>query len=400
MKLLYAVNLMVKDEEKIEVQVEKKGQDESSSIVFQITGNAVDLISAVKDSVSGLLPGLVSLGEQSEKDVEEKDKQEKNVKGNEKQNVMSFFAFSREEIRRLQQNGQISTARNYLTAIHSLERFLRGKDLPFPDMNTQFVERYEDWLLRQGICLNSVSSYMRVLRAIFNKAIKQELVEQKLPFLRAYTKIETTYKRAIRPDMVKRIIDLKLRPGTMEALTRDLFVFSFFARGMPFVDLAYLKKDQIRGGYIFYKRKKTNQQLCVKMEDCMEKIVRRYATSKSPYVFPIISSEDFFIADRQYRSQECYHNKILKKIGRMLKLEYPLSFYVARHTWASTAHNTGIPLETISRAMGHTSVQTTKIYIQGIEYDRVVNDANSVMIENLVAAQSHDSDKGPSFDAD
>ena len=191
---------------------------------------------------------------------------------------------------------------------------------------------YEAWLKSKGICPNTVSFYMRILRAVYNRAVEKELIEQKYPFRHVYTGIDKTVKRAVPLKVIKYIkeLDLTLKPHLDYA--RDMFLFS----------LAYLRKSDLKNGILTYRRKKTSRQLTVKWEKCMEDIVNKYESySDMQYLLPIITRcTDERI---QYRNAISRVNIALKEIARLVGLTLPLSMYCARHAWASIAKSKNIP---------------------------------------------------------
>lgn len=294
-----------------------------------------------------------------------------------------FFAFAKNEVRLLRNASRLATAANYTTALRSLRRFHGKSTLPFTKIWPRFVTDYQQWLLERHVCLNSVSNYMRILRAIYNKAVKKNITVQNNPFADVFTGVAPTAKRAIDPAGLRRLRGLNLVPGSELALARDIFLFSFYTRGMPFVDIAYLKREQIEHDTLTYVRRKTKRAFRVKLEKCTLEIVRRYMTDNSPYIFPILTATDISTTTREYRAKACYHNRLLKKLSEMADLDMRLSFYVARHTWASTAFHSGVDMETISRAMGHSSTRITHIYIKSIEEDQMINRANATVIRRI-----------------
>lgn len=296
----------------------------------------------------------------------------------------SFFSFAQEEILRLKQKKQNSTLQNYTTAINSFSRFLGKNKIALDKILPELMVDYETWLLQSGVCLNTVSNYMRTLRAIYNKAVKKKLVKQCYPFSEVYTKIGETAKRAVTAKDIQNLKKLPIKKKKSLMLARDLFLFSFYSRGMPFVDLVYLKHSQIRNGYLYYKRHKTRQQLQIKLEPCMLDIINRYRQkTDNNYIFPLITATNEDDADKQYRAKECYYNRLLKELAAMLGSGCHLSSYVARHTWASIAYQSNVELETISKALGHTSTRTTLIYIKNIG-STLVDKANSELLKRII----------------
>ncbi len=196
-------------------------------------------------------------------------------------------------------------------------------------------------------------------------------------FRGVYKGIDRTRKRAADEDLVVRLLSLDLSSSAALALARDLFVFSYCTRGMAFVDVAFLRKDDVRDGVISYVRRKTGQRLTVGLEPCIELIMKRYdvETADSPYVFPIITSENPEVAYTQYQIALNYHNRKLKRIASLLGEPLRLSTYTARHTWATAARNHQVPLSVISAGMGHTSEKTTQIYLADLDTS-VIDQAN------------------------
>lgn len=222
---------------------------------------------------------------------------------------------------------------------------------------------------------------MRNLRAIYNRAIEKEIAVQRFPFWHVYTGIDKTVKRALPAKAIKEIKNLDLSLFPQLDYARDLFMFSFYTRGMSFIDMAFLKKKDLQGGILSYRRKKTSQQLFIKWEKPMQEIIDKYDTGESLYLLPIIK-ENSTDSRTQYRSSAHLVNDKLKKIGERLGLEIPLTSYVARHSWASIAKSKNIPVSTICEAMGHDSERTTRIYLATLDTSSVDN-ANSIVLSVL-----------------
>ena len=145
---------------------------------------------------------------------------------------------------------------------------------------------------------------------------------------------------------------------------------------MPFVDMAFLKKEQLREGYLVYRRHKTGKQVVVKLDNRMYDIIQRYERSESPYLFPVVRPEaDAAEAYRQYRRGVCRYNRLLKRLGRLVGCSASLSSYAARHSWASQASANNVGLGVISKALGHTQLRTTQVYINDVN-DSEVERAN------------------------
>lgn len=293
-----------------------------------------------------------------------------------------LFSFMQNTIERLKRLDKIRTAETYTCALNSLMRFRKNMDIFMDEIDSDLMEAYEAWLKEQGICLNTVSFYMRILRAVYNRGVEKGLTTQQHPFKHVYTGIEKTVKRAVPLKIIKIIKHADLRIFSPMDYARDMFMVSFYTRGMSFVDMAYLKKTDLNNGILSYRRKKTGQQLFIRWEDCMQKIVDKYPRiSTSPYLLPIIKNPEDN-PRKQYKNAILSVNKNLKSLSKMLGLSTMLTTYVARHSWASIAKSKNIPLSVISEGMGHDSETTTQIYLTSLD-TAVVDKANSVILRDL-----------------
>lgn len=284
----------------------------------------------------------------------------------------------------LKDDSQYGNARNLQRALNSFSKFLKGLDLPLNQIDEKLIMEYEQWLRARKVSKNSSSFYMRTLRSAYNKMIIRNRLEQTYPFRNVYTGVERTRKRAVHEEVMIRLQRLDLTHSAPLAFSRDLFLFSYCTRGMAFVDIAHLKKEDISGGMLSYVRHKTGQRLTIRIEPCIEEIIKRYEPSvhNSPYLFPIITSNDPEEAFRQYQTALGYHNRKLKKLGNLTGENLHLSSYTARHSWATIARNHNIPLSIISAGMGHTSEKTTNIYLDSIE-SWLIDKANEDILEAL-----------------
>ena len=290
----------------------------------------------------------------------------------------SFFRFTEHLITQAKVLGKLRMSEIYATTLNSFRLFRQGKDLPIDSIDSEIINAYEAYLHRKGISLNSSSFYMRNLRAIYNRAVEKMLTQQRYPFRHVYTGIDKTIKRALLLHSVRQIKMMEL--DKQSAFARDMFLFSFYTRGMSFVDMAFLQKKDLRKGVLSYRRKKTGQRLFIKWEKAMQEIVERYATKESPYLLPIIrnSAEE----RKQYQTASHLINRQLKKIGEQLNLSLPLTMYVARHSWASIAKSKHIPISVISDGMGHDSETTTLIYLASLD-TKAIDRANSIILRAL-----------------
>lgn len=291
-----------------------------------------------------------------------------------------FEQFMESIILQLKRNGRIRTSETYISALKSFKHFRKNLNTPFHIFNSDLMIEYETWLMQRGVTMNTVSFYMRILRAVHTRAIEKELTPPNMPFKHVYTGIGKTTKRAISLQAIKKIKNLDLTACPTREFARDLFLFSFYTRGMSFIDIAYLKKKDLKNGVLTYTRKKTGQKLSIKWERCMQEIVSRYSKEDSEYLLPIIVSNNN--ERRQYLNRLKSVNNNLKAISNLANITENITLYVARHSWASIAKKKNIPLAIISEGMGHDSQNTTQIYLASLE-NSLIDQANRQILNSL-----------------
>ena len=300
-------------------------------------------------------------------------------------NYVSFVTYMNNIIQKLQNIGKYGTAQNYRTTLHSFVNYLGVEDVSISCINSSLILDYNEWLESKNVTRNTISFYMRNLRAVFNRAVKDHLVEQTYPFVDVYTGVDKTRKLAITEDDLYKIVKLRIENDPALELARDIFLFSYSTRGMSFVDIAFLKKSNICNNIIVYKRKKTGQLLSVKVEPCIQTILSKYIDNDSilEFVFPILHSSSNELQNyKEYHIALTDYNRSLKKLAKLAEVQTHLSSYTARHTWATIAHYHNVPLPVISESMGHTSETTTKIYLASFQ-NTVIDQANSSLLEKL-----------------
>ena len=297
-------------------------------------------------------------------------------------NGSTLFSYMEQMIARYWRQGQHRTSETYSTTLNSFKRFRADIDVYLEDIDSELMEAYENHLKQNNLSPNTISFYMKHLRAVYKRAVDDELVRDKNPFKRVSTSIEKTAKRAISLKALKRLKAMDLSDNSSKRFARDIFLFSFYTRGMSFVDIAYLQKTILTGDVSSYGRRKPNQPLKIGWEPDMQEILKRYeADTSSPYLFSIIKDAEGN-PRKQYQNMQFLINRHLKEIGKGLGLHQPLTMYCARHSWASIAHEEGIPLSIISEGMGHDSEKTTQIYLASLKTE-VIDKANRKILKLL-----------------
>jgi integrase len=310
-----------------------------------------------------------------------------------------FLAFLKTESEHQRQNGRFGVYNSYHSAYASFSHFLQTRmesDVSFQNLTSLLIGDYEAWLQAKGLCKNTTSFYVRALQSVYYKAVRQGLANDLKPFAGVYRGVAKTVKRAIEPGDVCRLKALDIRAKLVEkgyagkrldnwltklGFARDIFLFCFCARGLTFVDLAYMQKSNMAGCMLVYVRKKTKQRIEVRIEPMMMEILERYP-SNTDYLLPILSkTDDKQAVLQQYRYALCRYNALLKMLGEMIG-GLKLTSYVSRHSWASTARLMQVPLSVISHSMGHDSERTTEIYLKSLECN-IINKANRDLIADV-----------------
>ena len=291
------------------------------------------------------------------------------------------------------EQGRQRTSEIYLTAMNCFLRFIGQDDYPVKEINHCTIARYEKWMLSRGLSRNTSSFYLRVLRSALNKEVnalsgtkeKSEIYMRRDNvrdyFSGVWTGVDKTVKRSLSLSIIKDLKSLVLPPGSDLDWARDMFLMSFYTRGMSFIDMAYLKRGNLKNGHLIYFRQKTGQKLVIRWEKCMQDIIDRWPKNETPYLMPIITRTDK--PDRQqYKDAIRRENTALRHISRALGLSSSFTSYSARHSWATAAYEQNIPVQIISEALGHTSEKMTRIYLKQLD-STTIDSVNSFIINML-----------------
>ena len=289
--------------------------------------------------------------------------------------------WNKECVAQKQQDGCYGMAQKYQSTCAKLGKYLSTTSKPclkVEEVDNEFIEGFTEFLKSEDLSENTIRFYLRNFSAMYHLKEKDYTDN---PFSHVNMRACPTRKRALDKHTMQRIKDFDCEGKDSLAFARDLFMFSFYTQGMPFVDIACLKASNMENGTIRYKRHKTGQPVTVTLVPEAMEIIRHYSKInksvddnksgkdkvKDYYIFGIIKSTDSTIAYQQYRNGLANQNRRLKKIGDKLGLDMPLTTYIARHTWATLAQNSGVPTAVISRSLGHTSETTTRIYLGSMD---------------------------------
>lgn len=278
-------------------------------------------------------------------------------------------------IQELESANRLRYADMYKCTMHSLIKFNKHLDIPFSDMDTIWLKRYEVWLQSQGLAINTLGTRFRHLRVIYNFAIEEKIVKSEYyPFnsFKVSKLSQTTAKRSIQKDEILSVLNYQGQTP-LECLAIDLFTFSYLAAGINFGDIARLTKDNILENRLIYIRKKTQKQIKVSLQEQAIKLIQKYSMPDNPYLFPILSS---FHKTEQQKVNRIHKiiakvNKSLKEIGERLNIPIDLTTYVARHSFATVLKRSGVNTTLICEALGHSSERVTQIYLDSFGNDQM-----------------------------
>lgn len=288
--------------------------------------------------------------------------------------LKSFHSFGNDLVNELLSVNRIGSVRSYAHALTAIKNFTKKSDIRFEEINYDFLNKFEKHHLQKGGSLNGLAAYLRSIRAIFNKAIKLDLIDQKhYPFIKYTLKTKPTKKRAISASLINKIKELELSETHPCFHARNYFMASFYLMGISFIDLALLKVSDIKDGRIYFKRRKTKQEFNIKITESLNEILNSYLVGKgkNEYIFPIAKGLDSVQEYKKLEWARKRYNKKLKELGALCGIEETLTSYVSRHSFASLAKNNDIPITAISEMMGHTSIKTTQVYLDSLSSDRL-----------------------------
>lgn len=296
---------------------------------------------------------------------------------------MTVYDYMQELIDNFKDRGKVNTAHTYVVLRNQLFKFYgKRKVLLFSDIDLRLLNKFETYLLKRGCSGGGISNYMRTLRSTYNKAIDDEYAEEKYyPFStnrkrKGYviSKLKSTASpRALSLSDMEKYKAFDYDGFLMLKDSYLLFLFSYYSRGMNFVDMAYLKKTDIVNGRLRYFRQKTGGKFNIPISENLQKILDEFSDVDTEYVFPILDELHKSSTQQKYRIKKCLKkmNSDLKEIGAILHLEIKLTSYVARHTYATTLKRKKANIGFISQAMGHADIQTTKAYLENFENEEI-----------------------------
>ena len=268
-------------------------------------------------------------------------------------NEQSLFNFMQGVIAQLRQMGKQRTSETYRCTLKSFMQFRKDKDVLLADIDSDLMLMYEAYLHNRGLTKNSTSFYMRILRAVYNRAVEKDLTINRNPFKHVYTGIDKTIKRAIPLKAIKQIknLDLSLQPSLDFA--RDMFLFGCYT-GVSYADVISITDENLytddNGAlWLKYRRKKNEHRASVKLLPEAIALIEKYHSEDRDTLFPLLRWPNL--------------RRHMKALAALAGIKDDLCYHQARHSFASLITlEAGVPIETISRMLGHSDISTTQVY--------------------------------------
>lgn len=296
----------------------------------------------------------------------------------------------REYMARLHDEGRFSTAKSYQDALNSFVRYHGTDRIPYVSINKEGLRRYEAYLLERGCSRNTISTYMRRLRCVYNMAVERGEAEY-VPnlFCGVFTGIESKRKKSLPVEDQFKLMTVRVEDKSL--LRTQLAVCLMYQYGgMAFVDFAHLREENIQKGVLDYNRQKTGTPMRLEILKTAEIMRERLETSHPAmgrYLFPFLCGQKEGYAEyREYANALAKFNRDLKKLGRVAGISSGITSYTIRHSFAMALKEQGVPIEMISELLGHTSIKTTQIYLRSfsLEKQTAVNHACFEKVYNLM----------------
>ena len=310
---------------------------------------------------------------------------EAKYRGEKNNSKITVFEHFQDIIKMMNSSGRTGNARSYKDTCNSFFKFHIDTDLSFKNLNVTLIENYEAHLRGRGNQDSGIANRMRTLRAVYNSAIRNGIVKKECyPFDKyKISKLKGKgLKRALSRQEVKKMLEVNIdeRPDLVEV--KNFFTFSYFTRGINFVDMMKLKKESIMEDKFEYIRSKTKGRFLIKILPPVRTILDYYLSrSSTNYVFPILLKNDLTpmqIENRKHKMLKKFNND-LKELAMLAGVEKNVTSYVIRHSFATNSKQMGISTDVISQSMGHSNVNITNSYLKDFE-DDVIDDANEKLL--------------------
>lgn len=298
---------------------------------------------------------------------------------------ISYTQFHQLHIQELKQADKLSSARIETETLKSIQKFYNKEHIEFKEITSDFLFKYEAFLRGNKNKDSTIGIRLRTFRSLFNKAIKREVTSQSLyPFDKfKVSKIKDSGKKEfLDEDEIKLLKNFETDFQNL-FFAKDMFLFSYYSRGINFIDLLLLKKTDITGETISYIRRKTGTNVSFKLNSYTKEIMRKYdSDSKSIFIFNFIknnSPTEIYIQNKKKKILTQQINEPLKKVMEELKITKTITYYCARHSFATQLKFNNISIDITQEALGHKDIKSTMAYLNTLPSKKL-----DQIIENVI----------------
>ena len=291
---------------------------------------------------------------------------------------LTFYTFFEKFVEEKKALQKLGTAYTYTCALKALRRYKRT-DTTFSEITYSFLKGFETYLFQTGCKEGGIANYMRSTRVVYYEGIRRGFIEkERNPFSTtmnkegySLAKLKTKKNsKALNKQEIEALKNFDIDANPKFGRAWRLFMFSFRMFGMNFIDICNLRKENIVNGRIVYQRQKTGKSFNLKISEQAQEIINYFENSASEYVFPVFN-ENIHKTPMQKKNR---HRRVLKETNRdmralaeQLDIKTPITFYVARHTSATTLKRNGVATDIISEALGHSDIQVTQHYLKNFD---------------------------------
>lgn len=300
-----------------------------------------------------------------------------------KNKTVSYTEFQLQNIENLKKSSKIGTAQIENETLRSLQLFFKKKDIGFNEITYLSLKKYEAYCIEKGNKSSTIGIRLRTLRNIFNQAIKGKIIKDtQYPFKDfKLSKIKASNKKEFLTQAEIQSFSSYEAQNSREQFAKDMFLFSYYSRGINFIDLIQLEKKSLSGTTIQYMRKKTGAPVNFKLTDKNKSIIEKYSSEPESYFFFGIiknnNTNETYLKNKSHKYLKEFINKPLKEILKNLKINKNITYYCARHSFATALKFENVSIDIIKEALGHKDINSTMSYLNTLpdtKLDKIIED--------------------------
>lgn len=281
-----------------------------------------------------------------------------------------FFVFAESYNERFLITDSPNSYRRHKTIIKKLHDYWGGR-LQFHEINHEFLNSYIKHLFSLGNGPNTINGNIKFIRTVWNTAYKQEKHDvHRSPFSAIKIPRKKVSKLALSIEEIDALRNTNIS-GSLDILSKDLFLASFFLGGIRFADICTLQIDNIQNGYLYYVMNKTGRQMRIPLVGQVLELIDKYSNRNSKLLFPLLRDEALqFKKERLFQaisSKNAVINKSLKRVASACGIEKHITFHIARHSFAEVSRKSNVSIYDISKMMGHSSINITESYLSALD---------------------------------